>query len=323
MSRRRVSIQTALKQAIPHGGKILVAVSGGKDSVSLLHGLLAVKRLLGLTVEVCHVDHRLRADSGRDAEFVRDLCHRLGVECHVVTLEEKPRAENLEAWARTRRYQSFADVLRNRALDIVVTAHNANDVGETLLMRLIANKELNTIEYSDPVRSCLRPLITISRDQIDEYVAEHSLEYVEDASNADVSFVRNRVRAELLPLLRERFDPSIVWILAEQARAAAEDCDALQCIAGLEVERIGPLEEYCDAWLARIRESLERSPVAVRWRIVQRIFTPLLGFSVGAHKARAILDVLMAQEGVVQLGPTLSLVVAKAQVRLERVLEGS
>jgi len=241
----------------------------------------------------------------------------------VVTLEEKPRAENLEAWARTRRYESFSEVLRKRALDIVVTAHNANDVGETLLMRLIANKELNTIEYSDPVRSCLRPFITISRDQIDEYVVGHSLEYVEDPSNSDVSFVRNRVRAELIPLLRERFDPSIVWILAEQARVAAEDCDALQYIAGLEVDRVGPLEERSEAWLARLRESLERAPVAVRWRIAQRMFAPLLGFTIGAHKARAILEVLMANEGVVQLGPTLSLVVAKAQVRLERAIEGS
>lgn len=322
MSRRRVSVQTALKQSIHGGTKVLVAVSGGKDSVTLLHGLVSVRRLLGLTIEVCHVDHRLRPDSGRDADFVRTLCGRMGVECHVFTLEDKPSTENLEAWARTRRYQCFAEVLRQRGLDLVVTAHNANDVAETLLMRLLANKELNTIEYSDPLRSCLRPLISISRAQIDEYVLEHALEFVEDPSNADVSFVRNRVRAELLPLLSERFDPSIVWILSEQARVIAEDCDALQYIAGLEAARVGPLEERSEAWLDRLRESFGRVPPAVRWRIVQGVFTPLLGFTVGAHKAKAILEVLVAEDGAIQLGPTLSLVVAKAQVRLERATEG-
>ncbi len=294
-------------------------MSGGKDSVTLLHGLMSVRRLLGLTIEVCHVNHRLRPDSGRDADFVSGLCRSLGIECHQVELEDRPAGENLEAWARARRYQTFADVLRVRGLDVVVTAHNANDVAETLLMRLLANKELNTIEYADPVRSCLRPLIGISRPQIEEYVTEHGLEFVEDPSNSDVSFVRNRVRAELLPLLKERFDPSIVWILSEQARLVADDCDALQYLAEVEVAKVGPLEDGSSLWSARLRDSLERAPVAVRWRIAQGVFTPLLGHTVGAHKAKAIVEVLLSQEGVIQLGPSLTLVVSKAQVRLERL----
>jgi len=318
VSRRRVSVQTALKQSIDRGAKLLVAVSGGKDSVTLLHGLLSIQRLLELSIEVCHVDHRLRPDSGRDAEFVRDLCARRGVECHVVTLESRPPQENLEAWARNRRYEVFSEVLRRRGLDVVVTAHNANDVAETLLMRLIANKELNTIEYSDPVRGCLRPLIVVSRPQIDEYVLAHALEFVEDPSNADVSFVRNRVRAELIPLLSECFDPSIVWILSEQARVVAEDCDGLQQIAGVAAASVGRLEERSSRWLTRLREVLGQSPAAVRWRIVQALFTPFLGFSVGVHKAKAILEVLEMAEGAIQLGPSLTLMVSRGEAWLER-----
>ncbi len=320
MSRRRISVQTALKQSIERGAKLLVAVSGGKDSITLLHGLLSIQRLLGLTIEVCHVDHKLRSDSGRDAEFVRDLCARQGIECHIVTLEPRPARENLEAWARNRRYEAFSEVLRRRGLDLVVTAHNANDVAETLLMRLIANKELNTIEYSDPVRSCLRPLITVSRPQIEEYVLGHALEFVEDPTNADVSFIRNRVRAELIPLLGERFDPSIVWILSEQARVIAEDCDGLRQIAEVAAAAVGPLAEQSPTWLQRLRESLGQSPVAVRWRIVQLIFTPFLGFSVGVHKAKAILEVLQAMEGSIQLGPAVILMVSKDGAWLDRSL---
>lgn len=320
MSRRRISVQTALKQSIERGAKLLVAVSGGKDSVTLLHGLLSIQRLLGLTIEVCHVDHKLRSDSGRDAEFVRDLCARKGVECHIVTLETRPPRENLEAWARNRRYEAFSEVLRRRQLGVVVTAHNANDVAETLLMRLIANKELNTIEYSDPVRACLRPLITVSRAQIEEYVLAHALEFVEDPSNADVSFVRNRVRAELIPLLGERFDSSIVWILSEQARVVAEDCDGLQEIAAVVAATVGPLEERSPAWLTRLRAVLEQSPPAVRWRIVQALFTPFLGFSVGVHKAKAILEVLESADGSIQLGPSVTLMVSKGGAWLDRSL---
>lgn len=322
MSRRRISVQTALKQSIERGAKLLVAVSGGKDSITLLHGLLSIQRLLGLSIEVCHVDHRLRPDSGRDAEFVRGLCAHAGVECHIVTLESRPSGENLEAWARDRRYQAFSEVLRRRGLDVVVTAHNANDVAETLLMRLIANKELNTIEYSDPVRGCLRPLITVSRQQIEEYVLAHALEFVDDPSNSDVSFVRNRVRAELIPLLSERFDPSIAWILSEQARVVAEDCEGLQEIAGVAAATVGPLEERSQAWLARLHKVFGQNPPAVRWRIVQAIFAPFLGFTVGVHKAKAILDVLEAMEGVIQLGPSVSLVVSKGEAWLERVASG-
>lgn len=322
MSRRRISVQTALKHSIERGSKVLAAVSGGKDSVTLLHGLLSIQRLLGLTVEVCHVDHRLRPDSARDAEFVRAQCGRLGVECHVVTLEDKPERENLEAWARTRRYQVFSEVLRRQGLDVVVTAHNANDVAETLLMRLIANKELNTIEQSDPVRACLRPLIAVSRPQIDDYIAEHGLEFVEDPSNADVSFVRNRVRAELIPLLADRFDPSIVWILSEQARVAAEDCEALQDTAASLAATVGPFQDGGVEWLTRLRGVFGEAHPAVRWRLVQAIFTPLLGFTVGVHKAKAILEVLEGAGGAVQLGPGLSLVVSRGSVRLERSADG-
>ncbi len=323
MSRRRISVQTALKQSIQRGAKVLVAVSGGKDSVTLLHGLLSIQRLLGLVIEVCHVDHRLRSDSGRDAEFVRSLCGRLGVECHVVALEDKPERENLEAWARSRRYQVFSEVLRRRGLDVVVTAHNANDVAETLLMRLIANKELNTIEHSDPVRGCLRPLIAVSRPQIEEYVVDHGLEFVEDPSNADVSFVRNRVRAELIPFLSERFDPSIVWTLSEQARVAAEDCEALQYAAGVLAASVGPFEEGDSGWMGRLRGVFDENPPAVTWRVVQVIFTPHLGFTVGVHKAKAILEVLEASEGAIQLGPSVSLVVSKGSARLERSTEAN
>lgn len=301
MSRRRVSIRTALQGRIPAGAKVLVAVSGGRDSVVLLHGLLQVQRLMKLSLEVCHIDHGFRSSSGDDALFVESLCRERGVLCHVVRLPPKPEGENLEAWARQSRYREFSRVLQDRGLDLVVTAHNANDVAETLLMRLIANKELNSIEEFDAERRCLRPLMGISRDQIDRYVVEHQLSYVEDPSNAELSFVRNRVRHRLLPLLIADFDSSVVWTLSEQAQAFAEDCDALQEVARHVSDRIGPVEESSSSWLARCRAELQGVPAGVQWRVVQFLFSPLVGFPIGRNKARAIQVVLEGQRRSVLL----------------------
>jgi len=217
-------------------------------------------------------------------------------------LEALPEGENLEAWARRQRYAALGEVQKMRDLDYLLTAHSANDVAETFLMRIIANKELTSIEELDLRRRVLRPLLEIDRAQIDEYVEAHQVPYVEDPTNIDTSFVRNRVRHELLPLLADRFDRSIVWILAEQAGSAAKDSEALRATAVAVAEELGGLQEGDSVWLARCQEVLSSLPYAVRWRVVQALFTARLGFVVGESKATALWTVLSGQEAVVDVG---------------------
>lgn len=317
MARRRISISTAIRQRVPRGARVLVAVSGGRDSMVLLHAMLAERRLLKLEVEVSHIDHGLRTDSARDAEFVAEMCKVWNVPCHVRRLPEKPEGENTEAWGRTLRYRHFAQILSERNLDLLVTAHTANDVAETLLMRLLANKELNTIEEEDPVRRCVRPLLDISREHIDQYVEERALSYREDSSNADCSFVRNRIRQRVLPLLIEAFDPSMVWILAEQAQSIAQDCEALQNLAHDVAGRIGPFREGDPQWVRGLREALHGLDHAVRWRVVQYLWTPVLGFTVGRGKALAIVEIISGEGGKLSLNSSIALVCDKYGVRLE------
>jgi tRNA(Ile)-lysidine synthetase-like protein len=295
VARRRISITTALKQRLPEGGGLLLAVSGGKDSSVLLHATLKVQRLLKLRVEVCHVDHGLRPESGDDAAFVAEQCRLKGIECHVVRLGARPKKVNLEAWAREERYRAFRSVMRERDLRHLVTAHTANDVAETLLIRLFANKELTSIEESDERRGCLRPLLGISREQIDRYAEENGIPFVDDASNNDTTIVRNRVRRRVIPLLEREFDPSIVWSLSERAQAIASDCEALSYLARGVADRIGQVAFDDQEWLEGCLRQLSPQPYAVQWRVAQLLFTPLFGFSVGESRARALLDGLRGE----------------------------
>ncbi|MFN5061306.1 MAG: tRNA lysidine(34) synthetase TilS [Pseudomonadota bacterium] len=313
MSKRRVSIQTAVRRHVPASARVLVAVSGGRDSAVLLHAILGAQRLLNLHVEVCHVDHGLRPSSKDDAAFVSEWCSRVGIACHVRRLGVVPKQVNIEAWARRERYAAFAEIQAERHLTTLLTAHTANDVAETLLIRLIARKELTSIEESDSRRGVIRPLLEIDRKQIDEYVVKYSVPYVDDPTNAETIFVRNRVRHELLPLLAQRFDRSIVWILAEQARSLAQDSEALRSEAAKVVDAIGELKESDSAWLARCQSQLSMVAPAIQWRVVQALCVPRLGFSVGESKAIAMLKVVCGEESAIDLGQG---------VRLERDSRG-
>lgn len=297
VARRRQSILTTLKERVPQGERVLVALSGGKDSSALLHGLLKVRRLLDLHIEACHVDHGLRKESGADAAFVSAQCEKLGVVCHVVKLGERPHQSNMEAWARQERYRAFREVLERESLTLLVTAHTANDVAETLLMRLFANKELTTIEETDQRRRCLRPLLGISREQIEEFVEAEKVPFVEDPSNQDTTIVRNRVRRLVIPLLEEEFDSSMVWNLSERAQSLAADCEALQQVAQESAERIGEVRWGDGVWLEGCRLALQRLPYAIKWRVAQLLFVPVLGHTVGEPRARALVGLL---EGVLQ-----------------------
>jgi|LakMenEpi03Aug12_release.lakeMendotaPanAssembly.Ray.scaffolds.fasta_scaffold03917_22 tRNA(Ile)-lysidine synthase len=321
MARRRRSIETALKQDIPTGSGVLVALSGGRDSMVLMDALLRARGLLKVRVEALHVDHGLRPSSVNDARFVEQHCRERGVPCLIERLGPKPSSANLEAWARQQRYRLLREALVARGLDWAVTAHNANDVAETLVIKLLANKELTTIERRDERRRCLRPLLDISREQIDEYAARLAVPYIDDPSNADVGLVRNRVRHSLMPVLKREFDPSAVWILAERARAIAADCNALEALAAIEEQSLGSLTEADPAWLARCAERLGCLPDALAWRVAQRLVLPLVGYEVGEKGSlealkllRGELDSLQLKQGIEVLRDRFGLRVLSSQL---------
>lgn len=212
---------------IPEGGTVLCAVSGGADSVCLLHWLSALRAQIPFTLVAAHYNHNLRGDqSARDEEFVRTF---VGQFCPVITgsgyvaAEAAKRKTGIEETARDMRYAFLQQTARQVGADVIATAHNANDNAETMLLNLMRGCGLNGLCGIPPRRdNIVRPLLTVPRQDIEEYLRIHDLPHVEDSTNTDDTYTRNRVRHQLIPLL-EQFQPRLIPHMSQTARLLAQD----------------------------------------------------------------------------------------------------
>ncbi|MBD3242920.1 MAG: tRNA lysidine(34) synthetase TilS [Chitinivibrionales bacterium] len=217
---------------IPRGSRVLVAVSGGSDSVALLWLLLELRGRFGIDrPAIVHVNHGLRGrESDEDEAFVRELAGSLGLACHVVQLRGKTaESSGIEAWAREQRYAAFARLCAAEGYDLVATGHTADDQFETLVMRLMRGSGLRGLAGIRMRRAdgVIRPLLTVRRSALLRYLADNGRQYRTDPSNADQRFLRNRIRHSVLPALERAF-PECVPAAAEGAIGLQYLLDALQ-----------------------------------------------------------------------------------------------
>lgn len=221
------NITAILRREIPRGATIVVGLSGGIDSVVLLHVLIRRLRLAPARVAAIHVNHQISPDAERWAVFCRRWCRELGVKLRVAKVDV-PRGNSTEAAARTARYAVFAA----SEADVLVLAHNRDDQAETVLLQMLRGagpRGLSAMPVSKPGGSgmplVLRPLLETPRTTIEAYAARHGLQWVEDESNKDRAYLRNFMRHDVLPLLESRL-PGVRSTLARVARHQAE-CSAL------------------------------------------------------------------------------------------------
>jgi len=211
---------------------VLVAVSGGGDSVALLRGLAALKAPGEGRLIAAHVNHKLRgADSDADQAFVQQLGRQLGLACEVVTAAVGPtsgsRGQGIEAAARRVRYAALEELAGRVGARFVVTAHTADDQAETILHRILRGTGLRGLSGMSRSRrlgpaTLLRPLLRAGRAELAAYLRDRQQPFRSDASNRDVRFTRNRIRKELLPLLADRYNPTVVAALLRLGELAAE-----------------------------------------------------------------------------------------------------
>lgn len=206
------------------GARIGVAVSGGADSVALLHMLRDLDWRLSITV--LHLNHGLRGEeSDGDAEFVQELSERLGYRCRIDRVRLANSEGNLEQRARRARLSFFERMRCECGLDKVATAHTRSDQAETVLFRFLRGTGTGGLASILPVTAegLVRPLIEISRREVIGYLTAFGIAWREDRSNADPRFSRNRIRHQLLPQLEREWNPNLEQTLAHTAAAANDE----------------------------------------------------------------------------------------------------
>lgn len=237
---------------IAPGDTVICAVSGGADSVAMLFALYLLREKLGITLEAAHFNHNLRGEESlRDETFVRELCARYEIPLHVASGEIRPGKKGLEAAARDARY-TFLDSLPGK----IATAHTADDNAETILMHLVRGTGLKGLGGIAPQRGKLiRPMLGITRREVEDFLAEWHLPHVEDSTNETDAFLRNRLRHHVMPLLAAE-NPRIAENLSQMALRLREDEACLSQLSHYET-----LPEV---------ETLRTLPSAVRSRMLER-----------------------------------------------------
>ena len=212
------------------GDRVVCAVSGGADSVALLWGLYLIKDKLQIELSAAHYNHGLRgAESDRDEVFVRALCDRFDIPLQVGRGQVVPGPKGLEAAARDARY-AFLETLPGK----IATAHTADDNAETVLMHLIRGTGLKGLGGIAPVRGRLiRPMLNVTRQQVVAFLQEYNLTWVEDSSNGEDAFLRNRVRHHVMPLLQKE-NPCFAVNTSATAQRLRQDEEALAQQASFE-----------------------------------------------------------------------------------------
>jgi tRNA(Ile)-lysidine synthase len=246
-----------------------VAVSGGADSICLLHVLGTLAGDYGIALSVLHVDHGLRGDESRgDAEFVQEWADRLGLPCHRRVVDLSTVSGNLEQEARRARLSFFHELMANGDVDKVATGHTRSDQAETVLFRLLRGSAGAGLAGIRPVAApgLIRPLLGVGREEVREYLRERGLPWREDSSNQSLDFARNRIRQELMPLLASQWNPAIEEALAHTADWAYEE----ECREGTETARLAEELFRSDGGSVLIRaDALAGLPRAVARRLTR------------------------------------------------------
>lgn len=217
------------------GDKVIVGVSGGADSACLLHVLNQFKYELGLTLIVAHYNHRLRKESGEDQKFVQKLAEQYQLNFVTDTCKEsqKKYKGSLEDWARQKRLTFFQKASKRFNTKLIALAHTQDDLAETVLMRIMRGSGLKGLQSILPQRTVnglilIRPFLNISKSEILNYIKKHKLNFKEDKTNKSTQFFRNKIRLELLPLLKKEYNPGIAQNLIHIAKNAAIDYDFIE-----------------------------------------------------------------------------------------------
>ncbi|MDZ7966291.1 MAG: tRNA lysidine(34) synthetase TilS [Nostoc sp. DedSLP03] len=265
--------------------RLLIAVSGGQDSLCLIKLLLDLQSKWGWDLGIAHCDHRWRSDSEANANHVENLAKTWGISFY---LETANKPINSEAAARDWRYQVLSAIAQANNYQYIVTGHTKSDRAETLLYNLIRGTGadgLQALTWQRPVTTgivLVRPLLEITRIQTEQFCQEFKLPIWEDSTNQNLQYARNRIRQELLPYLRDNFNPQVESALAQTAELLQAEVEYLEKAAQQLREKametgIGDEEDSLTLLSLRLnRRVLQKAPLALQRRVMRQVLQQIL-----------------------------------------------
>jgi len=220
---------------IREGDKVLVALSGGPDSVCLLNILYNLKDDLKISLGVAHINHMLRGeDADKDEKYVKRVCEKIGIPCYIkrvdVNAYSSENKMSSEMAGRKVRYDFFEEILKKYKYNKIATAHNANDQAETIIFRLIRGSGLEGLGGIKNFRDekIIRPILCLSRFEVEQYINEKKIEPRIDKSNFEKTYNRNKIRLDILPYIKENFNKDIIQTLNRTAVLLQKDNEFLE-----------------------------------------------------------------------------------------------
>ncbi|MDD2510453.1 MAG: tRNA lysidine(34) synthetase TilS [Syntrophomonas sp.] len=230
---RKVRKYIQEEKLLEPGKKVLLGVSGGPDSMALLHIMHKLTPEMDLSLVALHLNHGLRPEAAAEEEFVREHCRKWAIDFYSRQADIRSLAaqqkKSLEEAGRDCRYQYFFEFLEELPADYIATAHHQDDQTETVLLHLLRGSGLKGLRGIMPRKGqLLRPLLALSKAEIVHYLDENQIPYCLDQSNKDLSFLRNRIRCELIPYLQKAYNPRIIESLNQLAGIARDENDYLE-----------------------------------------------------------------------------------------------
>lgn len=229
---------------IKENNKLVIGVSGGPDSICILHVLNSLKEKLKIEIFVAHVNHMIREEADSETKYVQDFCKNLGIDCFVKKIDvieyAKKHKIGTEEAGRIIRYDFFDEVAKKVSASKIVTAHNSNDNAETVLLNILRGSGLSGLKGIEPIRDnkYIRPLIETERKDIEEYCAKNNLDPKIDKTNLESIYKRNKVRNDLIPYIQKEFNPNFLKTINRLSEVATEENEYMEKIVQITFKEI-------------------------------------------------------------------------------------
>ena len=241
--------------------KIVVAVSGGPDSMCLLNILKTIREQFSIEIFVAHINHMIREEADSETEYVKKYCERSNIKCFIkranVLEMAKEQKKGTEEIGRIVRYDFFEYVANQVSADKIAVAHTENDNAETILMNLMRGASLEGLKGIEPIRGkYIRPLIECNREEIEKYCEDNNLDPKFDKTNNDNTYTRNKIRNLLIPYIKKEFNPNIISTLNRLSVLARQDSAYFNKIVQEEYNNIVVFEN-----IGEIKQNAEYSMI--------------------------------------------------------------